>query len=444
MANMPNTRRAEAARCSRPAQRTIPFTFRSRVMRSSGLILLAGRAKRLLPLLVAVILLAAAPKMGNADSMTFGTGWGEGNGTLGCDGECCALYDLHVTSANVSEIDITLGGGTGDDGCFDKTCFATQLGYLNGVPMATGTVSFVWTATPGVLKITFSPALTYNNMFEFWICKKSGDDLDTCRSFLDWETKDNHGVADSYGHDTILTGCDSYSGPPCGGGCDLAFQSGENTICVELGPLSAGAHCITLHYEVPIKTGCFPTSVNPVEVFNCSCPSCTGSLSSYSNDTFTWCAGGGPTGGCTFPGCTPICFNFPPGCQTIQINHVYVTTDLADNPCDPQVVVFKALPPGGPQPTGQNSGGQNYPNPVDASSGFNTTIPFTTAAGGTASIRIVDAKGNVVMKDDEEVTYAGQHFFYFTAADLPSGTYYYQIEFPQGVVIQNKTMLVVK
>ncbi|HEY3875257.1 MAG TPA: hypothetical protein VGM92_07250 [Candidatus Kapabacteria bacterium] len=30
------------------------------------------------------------------------------------------------------------------------------------------------------------------------------------------------------------------------------------------------------------------------------------------------------------------------------------------------------------------------------------------------------------------------------AKDLPSGTYYYMIEFPKGVVIANKTLLIVK
>ena len=47
-------------------------------------------------------------------------------------------------------------------------------------------------------------------------------------------------------------------------------------------------------------------------------------------------------------------------------------------------------------------------------------------------------------KFNEEVTYVAMHFFYFSAKDLPSGTYYYTIEFPQGVVIASKTMLVVK
>ncbi len=407
--------------------------------RLSYIATLAGRAKRLLPVLAAIILLAAAPRMGKADSMSFATGWGSAFPPYGCTGDCCALYELHITNTNVSEIDITLGGGTGTDACFDMTCFSTQKGFMNGVIATNASFS---NPSTGVLKIVFSPALSWamgNNLFEFLLCKTS---TDTCRTYLNWITKDNMGSTVGSGHDTILTGCDSYSGPPCGGG-DGAWQSGPNTICVELGA-SALAHCITVHFERPITAGCYPTSINNVPIYNCSCPTCKGTLSSYSADTFTWCAGGGLAGGCTFPQCTPICFTFPPGCQMLQFNHVYVTTDVANSPCDPQVAVFKSLPPGGSQTSEQDVGSQNYPNPVDASNGFNTTIPFTTSSGGIASIRIVDAKGNVVLKDNEAVTYAGKHFFYFTATDLPSGTYYYQIEFPQGVIIQNKTMLVVK
>jgi hypothetical protein len=55
MANMPNTRSAEAARCSRPAQRTIPIMLRSRFLRSSGLILSARRARRTLWVLTAFV-----------------------------------------------------------------------------------------------------------------------------------------------------------------------------------------------------------------------------------------------------------------------------------------------------------------------------------------------------------------------------------------------------
>lgn len=69
---------------------------------------------------------------------------------------------------------------------------------------------------------------------------------------------------------------------------------------------------------------------------------------------------------------------------------------------------------------------------------------FWDTAHGIASIRVVDATGKEVLRDNEEVTFAGTHFFYFTANKLPAGTYYYTIEFPQGVAIASKTMLVVE
>lgn len=87
---------------------------------------------------------------------------------------------------------------------------------------------------------------------------------------------------------------------------------------------------------------------------------------------------------------------------------------------------------------------QNYPNPLTALGGFRTTIPYATTAEGTAYIRIVDQTGREILRDNMEVTFEGKHFFYFTGSELPSGSYYYQIEFPQGVVIQNRTMIVVK
>ena len=91
-----------------------------------------------------------------------------------------------------------------------------------------------------------------------------------------------------------------------------------------------------------------------------------------------------------------------------------------------------------------NNGEPNFPNPFGAATGFKTTIPFETSQTGTASIRIVDQTGHEVLKDNMDATYAGKHFFYFTGDKLPAGTYYYQIEFPQGVVIVNRTMLLIK
>jgi hypothetical protein len=92
----------------------------------------------------------------------------------------------------------------------------------------------------------------------------------------------------------------------------------------------------------------------------------------------------------------------------------------------------------------QDGGIQNFPNPFGSGTSFTTTIPFTTSTTGVATIRIVDERGNVILTDDEDVSYIGTHFFYFTGKELPSGTYYYQIEFPKGVIIVNRSMLLVK
>ncbi|MDP4199614.1 MAG: T9SS type A sorting domain-containing protein [Bacteroidota bacterium] len=90
------------------------------------------------------------------------------------------------------------------------------------------------------------------------------------------------------------------------------------------------------------------------------------------------------------------------------------------------------------------NGEQNYPNPLTSNGGFKTTIPFETSGQGTALIRIVDQTGKEILKDNMDVTFTGKHFFYFTGSELPAGTYYYQIEFPFGVIIVNRTMLIIK
>jgi len=161
----------------------------------------------------------------------------------------------------------------------------------------------------------------------------------------------------------------------------------------------------------------------------------------YGNVTFT---GPGATC-CSDPVCVfiPRCLNSAPG--------TFETITLVDPPnpgtCSPYNSSVRVDMKKADETTGMNSsdsGGQNYPNPLGASSGFNTTIPFATSTGGVATITVVNEKGMKILSDDEELLGAGQHFFYFSATDLPSGTYYYTIEFPQGVVIANKTMLVVK
>jgi len=145
---------------------------------------------------------------------------------------------------------------------------------------------------------------------------------------------------------------------------------------------------------------------------------------------------------CPDPG-NSICI-FIPYCEDGKENQTITLTDPYCDGSAGYVNINMKKADGQSMVSSSGSDEQNFPNPVGASTGFKTTIPFTTSATGTATIRIVDQTGKEVMNDNEEATYAGQHFFYFSASDLPAGTYYYQIEFPQGVVIQNKTMLVIK
>jgi hypothetical protein len=84
-------------------------------------------------------------------------------------------------------------------------------------------------------------------------------------------------------------------------------------------------------------------------------------------------------------------------------------------------------------------------NPFGASTLFKTTIPFDANGTGVAKITIVDPTGNQVLTEEMEVNEAGKHFFFFTGEALPSGTYYYEIEFPKGKqVVAKRTMILVK
>ena len=143
-----------------------------------------------------------------------------------------------------------------------------------------------------------------------------------------------------------------------------------------------------------------------------------------------------------------ICTDCPIGFSNWTTN--WTSSDACDNNMGDTVSycggcdggMKPAIPQSGP--ASKDEGSQNFPNPFGNGTNFTTTIPFITSATGVATIRAVDEKGNVMLTEDQDVNYIGTHFFYFTGKDLPSGTYYYQIEFPKGVVIVNRSMLLVK
>ncbi len=115
----------------------------------------------------------------------------------------------------------------------------------------------------------------------------------------------------------------------------------------------------------------------------------------------------------------PRCFEYPGSIETITL--VSPTNPGTCSNDNTSILVDLKKADGSTPTQSGNSGGPNYPNPLDASSGFNTTIPFVTSSGGVAVITISNEKGVKVLSDDEEVLGGGSHFFYFSGKDLPSG-----------------------
>ena len=86
----------------------------------------------------------------------------------------------------------------------------------------------------------------------------------------------------------------------------------------------------------------------------------------------------------------------------------------------------------------------NYPNPITSSTDFKTVVPFSVTTGGEAKITFQDASGKVIHSETQHFEGGGKHFFYFSGATLPTGTYYYTIEYPAGNPIVKRSLIIVK
>ncbi len=402
--------------------------FSERKWRVGGLIL---------PIVAAVLVMAAGPRLSVAQPNTI-TWDGTMSGTCGSDSDCCQTYTLILNQPTTHVYLDFIGDGLGND-CFDATCWAGQDGYPGVLFTHCGT---------NVLCITFTggPPKTPDTIV-FTICATNNCWLH--QDHINWTSDDN---PQSHGKLPIwLCAEDGWAGV-CGW-CDRVDATDNGcylAVCFEHfsgGPLTGFA----LHFNPPLR----PCNSNDIPDNHQLCHDVP--------DTMQWSYGwkyhgtdvdaDGDTGtlvfdtinsGFVMDACGEVCLTIPK-CDPSQNTVVTVTDggyECLDSGASLPVPMKRTR---GNLPDDELLGtDQNYPNPVDASSGFNTTLPFTTSGSGIATIRIVNQSGVEVLKDDEQVTYAGKHFFYFTAKDLAAGTYYYQIEFPQGVVIQSKTMLVVK
>ena len=85
-----------------------------------------------------------------------------------------------------------------------------------------------------------------------------------------------------------------------------------------------------------------------------------------------------------------------------------------------------------------NSLGQNYPNPVTAT----TEIPFYLADGGKAVIRLYNVTGRLVKEIANDTFVPGENVVKFDAAGLSEGIYYYQIT--TGKFKQSRKMAIKK
>ena len=81
---------------------------------------------------------------------------------------------------------------------------------------------------------------------------------------------------------------------------------------------------------------------------------------------------------------------------------------------------------------------QNYPNPFNPS----TEIGFTLPESANVRLAVYDVLGRQVQLLIDGTMEAGTHEVLFDAGNLPSGTYLYRLETPQGSVV--RTMLLAK
>jgi len=78
-----------------------------------------------------------------------------------------------------------------------------------------------------------------------------------------------------------------------------------------------------------------------------------------------------------------------------------------------------------------------YPNPFNPS----TTIRFSIEEQGYVQLMVYDVLGREVRRLVDSVQDSGSHEVTFSSGDLPSGTYLYRLETPDGALTQRMLLL---
>jgi hypothetical protein len=406
------------------------------------------RLSRLTPWLAVLLLAFAVPEVSWGQTLTNVGGSTDGSPCYESPFTCCTeftytpapgtTYPLTLTIHLYGPVDPT------STSCFDWDCWGGQSNLNETFSRVAGTND---------ISVTF--ASSAGAPWTFWLC---GDP--TCMA--------DYQIFGGVWHDTKNPVWQSITLNSCGEGdgwfclpCDYTQvwvddQTGDADICVTRGSVcTTPSYDFTVCFSPSLPALCFPFDASVVKA-NTYDNTCWGTPIIHRD-------GSGNITCIEFIG-NPSCMGLLP-CETFcfglghshcgETHFTETVTSLTyaacgtkpNYSCPGESWTFRAAPQADIKADGttlKNNGGQNYPNPLEASTGFKTMVPFETSTSGVAKITIVDQTGKKVFTETMNATYAGTHFFYVTGDKLPTGTYYYTVEFPKGVVIVSKTMLIVK
>ena len=403
-------------------------------------------------MLIAVLAIFASTNRILAQTLTEDGLVSTGNG---CGNQRCCLGFTFTAGAATDKLVIALQpkAGTTPGDCWQWGCFNGEI--VAPIPQALGAgmtiTTPVSTPTPtpaGEADITFSPALAAGDIVKFILCPRSTDpDCVDKWTTYNW-TSSNGGITNGSGTGINLDSCVTNDGIYSCSDCD-SVQVTDNgscsiTICFYIGGGNQTKN-VDFVFSHPLTSDNIngrhsgPNNPNdPCNGTNLVLPS-------------GWSiSAGGTVGsshitlhcGTALTPCHWLCFNLPKDHNHTLGNVTVQGLDYVASPCGAASANFKKSEGGIVNMQGNNS--QNYPNPVSKYGNFKTVIPFMTANGGEAILRVYNSAGKIAFSETSEFDGGGTHFFYLTAKDLPSGSYYYTIESPKGAVIVRHQLIVVK
>ena len=124
-------------------------------------------------------------------------------------------------------------------------------------------------------------------------------------------------------------------------------------------------------------------------------------------------------------------FGFSAATSEAVLGHAYDLLAVIAEPAEPTAVEDYAVPE-------RFVLSPNYPNPFNPT----TTIPFTLDQAAPVRLRVYDVRGRLVRTLVDGMQPGGAHAVSFDAGRLPSGTYFYRLESPEGT--QTRQMMLVR